>query len=212
MNWSMNRPTRALFAPFTVAALLAAGLTGACTGGTESKAADEKTPITETAATSTAPRVDAQKAMADINRAIPIYEGAEFRDDLTRRDEVMIRNRYGPDASVYTLASDDSFPQIYHYYTTYLAQFRAFPSQDTYPPSQKNWRTYEVQLNQAMQDPFIPGQALDPNGQQVTLQIAETETEPKTVIRYIVTPKPVVAPVAPVATASNGAANDPVTR
>jgi hypothetical protein len=209
----MTRRTRPVFASFTAAALLALGLTTACTGGTESKAADEKTPIVESGTTtSTEPRLDAQHAMANINRAIPIYEGADFRDDLTRRDEVMIRNRYGANASVYTLASDDSFPQVYHYYTTYLAQFRAFPSQEPYPPSQKNWRTYEVQLNQAMQDPFIPGQALDLNGQQVTLQIAETETEPKTVIRYIVTPRAAATAAAPVATASNGAQTEPVTR
>jgi hypothetical protein len=43
------------------------------------------------------------------------------------------------------------------------------------------------------------------------LQITETETEPKTVIRYIVTPRP-VAPPEPVATASNGAPAEPVTR
>ena len=137
--------------------------------------------------------------------AIPIYEGADFREDLTRSDQVTIRNRYGPGAAVYTLASDDSFPQVYHYYTTYLSQFRAYPAPDSLPPSQKNWRTLEVQLNQAMQDPFIPGEALDLNGRQVTLQIAETETEPKTVIRYIVTPRP-AAVAAPVATASAGAA------
>jgi hypothetical protein len=190
--------TRVAIATLALAALL----TNGCTGGTESKAADEKTPVTDSAAPAQ-PRVDAQQALASINRSIPIYEGAEFRDDLTRRDEVMIRNRYGADAAVYTLASDDSFPQVYHYYLTYLAQFRAFPAQDPYPPSRKNWRTLEVQLNQAMQDPFVPGNALDPNGQQVTLQIAETETEPKTVIRYIVTPRPVAPP--PVATASNAA-------
>jgi hypothetical protein len=155
--------------------------------------------------------VDAVKELATINPAIPLYQGAQYRDDLTRRDEVMIRNRYGAGAEVYTLATDDSFPQVYHYYTTYLAQFRAFPSQDTYPPEQKNWRTLEVQLNQAMQDPFIPGEALDPNGQQVTLQIAETEAEPKTVIRYIITPRG-TAPAAPVTTASNGAPAQPVTR
>jgi hypothetical protein len=207
----MTSRKRALFPVFPLAALLALTLTGACTGGTESKAADERTPVNETAP-STQPQVDAQQALADINRAIPIYEGADFREDLTRRDEVMIRNRYGAGASVYTLASDDSFPQVYHYYTTYLAQFRGFPSQDTYPSSQKNWRTLEVQLNQAMQDPFIPGQALDPNGQQVTLQIAETETEPKTVIRYIVTPRPVAVAPPPVATAANEATSGPVTR
>jgi hypothetical protein len=108
----------------------------------------------------------------------------------------MIRNQYGAGSKVYTLATDDSFPQVYHYYTTYLAQFRAFPAQETYPPEQKSWRTLEVQLNQAMQDPFIPGEALDPNGKQIVLQVTETEAEPKTVIRYIVTDGP--APQAPV--------------
>ena len=39
-----------------------------------------------------------------------------------------------------------------------------------------------------MQDPFIPGEAMNPAGKQVVLQIAETEAEPNTVIRYIVTP------------------------
>ena len=89
--------------------------------------------------------------------------------------------------SFYTLATDDSFPQVYHYYTTYLAQFRAYPSQPPYPPPQ-NWRTLEVQLNQAMQDPFIPGDMLRVTDKQVMLQVAETEAEPKTVIRYIITP------------------------
>lgn len=186
-------------------------LTGACTGGTESKAADEK-PASSSEAAAAKPVVHAQDALAAIHPAIPIYEGAEFREDLTRSDEVTIRNRYGPGATVYTLASDDSFPQIYHYYTTYLSQFRAFPAPNPYPPSQKNWRTLEVQLNQAMQDPFIPGEALDPAGQQVILQVSETETQPKTVIRYIVTPRPAVAPVAPVATAANSAPAAPVAR
>jgi hypothetical protein len=205
----MTTPSRGVFAALALAALLAAN---ACTGGTESKAADEKTPMPSSTAAPQQPRVHPQQALAAINPAIPIYEGADFREDLTRRDEVMIRNRYGAGASVYTLASDDSFPQVYHYYTTYLAQFRAFPAEDTYPPAQKNWRTLEVQLNQAMQDPFIPGQALDPNGQQVTLQIAETETEPRTVIRYIVTPKPATPAASPVATASNSADIAPVAR
>jgi hypothetical protein len=205
----MTTRLRPVFATLTLAAAL---LAGACTGGTESKAADGKTPVNGESETA-APRsdVDAQKELASIHRAIPIYEGAEFRDDLTRRDEMTIRNRYGADAEVYTLASDDSFPQVYHYYTTYLAQFRSYPSTDRYPSSQKNWRTLEIQLNQAMQDPFIPGTTLDPNGRQVTLQITETETEPKTVIRYIVTPRP-TAPPAPVATAANDVAAQPVAR
>ena len=183
----------------TLAALLAAG----CTGGQEGSAAEEQRPKTNAAAQQqqtasagdqqpAAPAAaDAAKDIKSISRAIPIYAGATYRDDLTRRDSVMIRNQYGPQSQVYTLATDDSFPQVYHYYTTYLAQFRAYPPVNPYPPEQQNWRSLEVQLNQAMQDPFIPGDTLDPHGKQVTLQIAETEAEPKTVIRYIVTPQPI---------------------
>lgn len=178
-------------------------LNAACTGGKESNAAEEELPKKNPIATATvvqsAPQSnDAQKTLKDISNAIPIYAGAQYRDDLTRRDEVMIRNQYGPQSKVYTMATDDSYPQVYHYYTTYLAQFRAYPPQVPYPPEQQNWRTLEVQLNQAMQDPFIPGDTIQGNGQQVTLQIAETEAEPKTVIRYIVTP-------GPIATAAKGA-------
>ncbi len=172
-----------------------------CTGGTESNAAEEQTPSREAPASQRP--VNAQAALTQIHPAIPIYEGAEYRDDLTRRDEVMIRNQHGNGAQVYTLATDDSFPQVYHYYTTYLAQFRGFPSQETYPRQGKNWRTLEVQLTQAMQDPFIPGKPLDPNGKQITLQIAETEAEPKTVIRYIVSDRP-ATPAGEVTTASSG--------
>ena len=167
----------------------------ACTGGKESNAAEEQLPKKNPiAATTTTPQpavpVDPQKDLKSISKAIPIYAGAQFRQDLTQRDEVMIRNQYGAQSKVYTLATDDSYPQVYHYYTTYLAQFRAYAPTSPYPPEQQNWRTLEVQLNQAMQDPFIPGDTMEPNGQQVVLQIAETEAEPKTVIRYIVTPAP----------------------
>jgi hypothetical protein len=178
--------------------VLAPLLVGRCTGGSETSAAEEPTPTKDgIESASSTPSVDPRRRLDSINRAIPLYAGARYRDDLTRRDQVMIRNQYGPGAEVYTLATDDSFPQVYHYYTTYLAQFRAYPPQSPYPPEQQNWRTLEVQLNQAMQDPFIPGDTIQPNGQQVTLQVAETEAEPKTVILYIVT-------TAPIATASAG--------
>jgi hypothetical protein len=190
--------------------VLALALFSGCTGGSETKAADQAEPGSPESAADQAP-VNATQEIAEINPAIPLYTGAEYNDDLSRRDQVLIRNQYGPDAQVYTLATDDSYPQVYHYYTTYLAQFRAFPAQDTYPRDKADPRVLEVQLNQAMQDPFIPGKALDVNGKQVTLQIAETEAEPRTVIRYIVTDRP-VAPQAPVATASNGAPNEPVAR
>lgn len=174
--------------------LLSGTLLSSCTGGQESKAAEEPAPrkngLTTTAIATPLPQVDAKAALKSINAAIPIYAGAKYRDDLTRRDSVTIKNQYGPSAEVYTLATDDSFPQVYHYYTTYLAQFRAFPTQAPYPATQQ-WRTLEVQLNQAMQDPFIPGDMLKPGDRQVTLQVAETEAEPKTVIRYVITQRPI---------------------
>jgi hypothetical protein len=180
----------------TCAALgLAAALFAGCTGGTETRAAEEKAPQKNPIETSTAPaeaqaqppQPDARQQLKAINHAIPIYAGAKFRDDLTHRDAVMVHSQYGPQAEVYTLATDDSFPQVYHYYTTYLAQFRAYPAKAPYPPDQ-DWRTLELQLNQVMQDPFIPGDTFGPGDKQVTLQLVETEAEPKTVIRYIVTP------------------------
>jgi hypothetical protein len=165
-------------------------LLSGCTGGQESSAAEENAPPKNSAMKqeAQAPAVDASKDLKGISQAIPIYAGAKYRADLTRRDEVMIRNQYGPQSEVYTLATDDSYPQVYHYYTTYLAQFRAFPPQVPYPPERQEWRTLEVQLNQAMQDPFIPGDTIEVGGRQVLLQVAETEAEPKTVIRYIVMP------------------------
>jgi len=182
---------------FVAAASLAALLLVGCTGGQESTAAEEqapkKNPInTPTTASQPQPPapVDAKKELKAISSAIPIYANAQYREDLTRRDSVMIHNQYGPKAEVYTLATDDSYPQVYHYYTTYLAQFRAYPAQPPYPP-QQNWRTLEVHLNQAMQDPFIPGDTIKAGDKQVTLQVAETEAEPRTVIRYIVTPEPI---------------------
>lgn len=190
--------------------VLALALFSGCTGGSETKAADQAEQSSAESAAAQAP-VNATQEIAEINPAIPLYTGAAYSVDLSRRDQVLIRNQYGPGAQVYTLATDDSYPQVYHYYTTYLAQFRAFPAQDTYPRDKADPRVLEVQLNQAMQDPFIPGKALDVNGKQVTLQIAETEAEPRTVIRYIVTDRP-AAPAAPVATASNGSQTEPVAR
>lgn len=177
-----------------VAILILALASTACTGGSEGNAAEDKGNTAETAQAER--KIDAHRELGAISKAIPIYHGAHFNADLSKRDEVQVRNQYGPQAKVYTLATDDSFPQVFHYYTTYLGQFRGFEPRDTYPPKQQQWRSLEVPLNQAMQDPFIPGQSLNPMGQQVILQIAETEAEPKTVIRYVVTPRG-VAPAAP---------------
>ena len=187
------------------AAACLVSLLSAC-GGQDGKAAEttlpkRNTPVVSATDTAAVPRleassVDATKALKEINPAIPVYADARFRDDLTRRDSVMIRKQYGPKAEVYTLATDDSFPQVWHYYTTYLAQFRANPPLNPYPPEGQTWRSMEVHLNEAMQDPFIPGNTMKAGAKQITLQLAETEAEPRTVIRYIITPEPVNTPVA----------------
>ena len=186
------------FSSAASALLICGALLTHCTGGQEGKAAEEQAPkkngiaATSTTTTETAAQpapIDPKAALKSISPAIPSHFGPR---GLTSSDSVMIRNQYGPTAEVYTLATDDSFPQVYHYYTTYLAQFRAFPAQPPYPAPQ-TWRTLEVQLNQAMQDPFIPGDMLKPGDKQVTLQVAETEAEPKTVIRYVITQKPIAS-------------------
>lgn len=157
----------------------------------EKPAAPAENPAAEQAAT-----LDAAKELRQISPAIPLYAGADYRDDLTRRDTIMARNQFGADTRVYTLATNDSFPQVWHYYVTYLAQFRSFNPVKPYPPENQDWRTIEVKLNQAMQDPFIPEKTLAPNDQQVILQISETEADPPTVIRYILTSNQVSSPVA----------------
>lgn len=193
--------------------LAAALLPVGCTGGSETSAAEEDQPTAESGAPeSSEASVDARAALERISPAIPVYQGAQFHGDLTRRDEAMVRSRYGDDARVYTLATDDSFPQVFHYYTTYLAQFRSFPAQETYPSPKRSWRTLEVRLNDAMQDPFIPGRELAPGGKQVLLQIAETEAEPKTVIRYIVMPPAPAAPAAPAVASADPAREASATR
>jgi hypothetical protein len=192
----MNTPHRAGAA---LAAALAAALSMAgCTGGSETQAADDSAAATSSSSAAAEP-VDPKQELAAISAAIPLYPGAVLRPELTRRDSVMLGERYGEGTEVYTLASDDSFPQIYHYYTTYLAQFRAFPARQTYPSEEKQWRTLEVHLNRAMQDPFIPGTTLALHGKQVILQVAETEGETQTLIRYIVTPHAIAPPPAAIA-------------
>src|SRR5687768_4288304 len=102
--------------------LLAVVLASGCTGGQESTAAEEQTPASNSIASKEEQQqesVSARERLKSISPTIPLYAGARFRDDLTRRDAVMVRNRYGTGAQVYTLATNDSFPQVYHYYTTY---------------------------------------------------------------------------------------------
>ncbi|MFN2442998.1 MAG: hypothetical protein ABR517_09965, partial [Thermoanaerobaculia bacterium] len=166
------------------AGLLSIGLTLGCTGGQETSAGILESD--EARAEESAARVNAKEKLGQLSPALPVYTGAEFREDFTRRDSVMVRNQYGNGAEVVTLASDDTLPKIWHYYVTYLSQYRAWDPVSAYPPERKNWRTLEVNLTEAMQDPFVPGTNLKLTDREVILQIAETEAQPETIIRYII--------------------------
>jgi hypothetical protein len=168
------------------AIILAAGLAvSGCTGGEETAA---QTAATDKAGQSAPQPLDPRERLAGISPAIPVYTGAAYSGDLTRRDNLTLANRYGDEAAVYTLATEDSFPQVWHYYVTYLAQFRQFEPLDPFPPSNQVQRTMEVRLNQVMRDPFVPGDALDPGDRDVILQVVENDAGTGTIIRYIVRP------------------------
>lgn len=171
---------------YAIVAAASLSLLLGCTGGQETSA-NSSTVKSNAEAAATGASVDVNGQLASVSKAIPLYPGTTYRDDMSKRDLVMIRNQYGQDAQVLTLATDDSFPQVWHYYVTYLEQFRGYSPAAPYPPEKQQWRTMQVHLNQAMQDPFIPGDSLASAQKQVILQVAETEAEPTTVVRYILT-------------------------
>lgn len=167
-----------------LALVIAVGLPG-CTGGEETSA---QTSTGATGAAVPPASVDPAQRLDSISPAIPLYAGANYDGNLTRRDHSMVSNRYGSESTVYTLATRDSFPQVWHYYVTYLAQFRGFEPIRPFPPSNQVARSIEVRLNEAMQDPFIPGDTLGLDQNEVILQVVEGELGEGTIIRYIVRP------------------------
>jgi hypothetical protein len=174
---------RRILASVSLAAML---VLAACTGGQETSAQtleEEKKTAAEAAA------VNAEAELRRLSPVIPLYAGADYRADYTRRDEVMIRNQYGDRSEVITLTSEDPLPKVWHYYVTYLAQYRAWEPAAAYPPSKRQGRSLEVNLSEAMQNPFVPGSELKTTDRSVILQISETDGDPKTVIRYIITPQ-----------------------
>lgn len=182
-------------------ALMLCAFSFACTGGEETAA---QTPAPATPQTPQPP-VNPIERLQKISPAIPIYAGAHYRSDLTRRDATLAVNQFGPHTVVYTLTTDDSFPQVWHYYVTYLAQFRAFNPLPPYPPSNQVSRSMEIRLSEAMKDPFIPGDTIAAPDKQVVLQVAENEMGTGSLIRYIVSPRP-VAPVVAVSYPNSPAA------
>lgn len=173
-------------------ALILCALSFGCTGGEET-AAQTPAPATPKAPP---PSVNPIERLQKISPAIPIYAGADYRSDLTRRDATLAVNQFGANTVVYTLTTDDSFPQVWHYYAIYLAQFRAFNPLPPYPPANQVSRSMEIRLSEAMKDPFIPGDPIAAPDKQVVLQVAENEMGTGSLIRYIISPLPVTPVVA----------------
>ena len=171
-----------------VAALLAAGGIFAWKNMPRAEPASVPGASSEGEPAPTNREVEPAAQLASISPAIPVYAGAEFNGDLTRRDNATVANRYGDNSRVYTLTTRDSFPQVWHYYVTYLAQFRSFEPVRPFPPSNQIARSIEVRLNEAMQDPFIPGDSLELNKNRVVLQVSEADGGAGTIIRYIIGP------------------------
>ena len=154
------------------AGAIAAGVSG-CTGGQRTEASElprlRPATVSSTATRSVTPPKETApvEILRAINPAIPVYAGAEFRADLKRLKRDL-----------------DSGGR------TYLGQYRGFSPPKAYPPAHQQWRTMQINLGSAMQDPFIPdeGKPLDRN---VLLQISESESGPATVIRYVITPRPI---------------------
>lgn len=165
---------------FGAAILAAAFGLSSCTGGQQTQAGEFE--VAEAAPQQPTPR----ETIQSLHPAIPVYAGATFRDDLTARDRNEIARQFGEPAEVYTLATDDAFPKVWHYYVTYLAQYRGFHPPKALPEEGRSWRTIQINLETAMRDPFMPDPAGNLN-RSVLLQLAESEGHPQTVIRYIVT-------------------------
>ena len=189
-----------------IAAVLVASASvfaSSCTGGEETAAQTHKQATPQ----APAPVVDPVQRLQTLSPAIPIYAGADYRSDLTRRDSTLAANQFGPDTVVYTLSTNDSFPQVWHYYVVYLAQFRGFAPLPPFPPSNQVSRSMEIHLSEAMKDPFITGDTFAPIDKRVVLQVSENEGGNGSVIRYIVSPR--VAPLTFASTAPAPAAVAP---
>ncbi|MBW3564141.1 MAG: hypothetical protein KY459_05410 [Acidobacteria bacterium] len=119
-----------------------------------------------------APPPPALRARLDeIQPAIPIYPGAE-------------EQRQNGDS--FDLVTNDPFPMVWHYYVTYLAQFRAWDHPAPYPSRNESARRLVIPLNEAMKQPFIPGSAIPDGSPSVMLELREMPSGAGTSIRYAI--------------------------
>lgn len=130
-----------------------------------------------------------------ISPAIPVYPSAEYSPDLTRQDNMNSDRIYGADSEVWTFVTANSYPKVHHYYVNWLGMFRAYDAPDSIPDDSETLRSFQVNLNEAMQQPFVPGDEIEPGANRVLLELAESDTRRHTIIRYVIIPT--VGPAGP---------------
>jgi hypothetical protein len=135
------------------------------------------------------PPPQVREVLDGVQAAIPLWPGAHSAEPPIRRSG---------DATIIDLTTDDSFPMVWHYYVTYLAQYRGWTPPSPFPPRREAARSLDLDLNEIMQDPFIPGTEIPPDAtDSVTIQIREDLVNRRVNIRYLIEPRAPTAPEPP---------------
>ncbi|MDX1584697.1 MAG: hypothetical protein R3338_13955 [Thermoanaerobaculia bacterium] len=120
---------------------------------------------------------EARRILDQIEPAIPLWPGSRMTGDSVRRSNGTM---------TIDLWSNDPFRMIWHYYVLYLAQYRGWDPPDPYPSSGSDSKRLELDLNEVMRDPFVPGTALDGDDPRIFLQIREGRRGEGVNIRYVI--------------------------
>jgi hypothetical protein len=124
-----------------------------------------------------------------IQPSIPLWPGASSTENPVRT---------AGDSTIIDLSTDDSFPMVWYYYVTYLAQYRGWTPPAPFPPRRDSARSLDLDLNEIMQDPFIPGTEISSDSaESVTIQIREDLVNRRVNIRYLIEPRPPAPPEPP---------------
>lgn len=120
-----------------------------------------------------------RKILDKLEPSIPLWPGARATSESVRKEG---------SSTIIDLWTNDSFPMVWHYYVTYLAQYRAWEPLSPFPKRSEEPRSLDLVLSDVMKDPFVPGTALDRDDQTVTLMIREDPTRNRVNIRYLIQP------------------------
>lgn len=116
-------------------------------------------------------------ALDQIQPAIPLYSGARLRPGNQRR------------AGTWELLSDDPFPMVWHFYVTYLEQYRDWDHPAPFPRPRDTMRQLQLDLNEIMKNPFAPGTDLPEDAPRVTIDLRELPSARGTAIQYKIEPR-----------------------